>query len=381
MDPDRHVGYIVNSGGRGTLDLLWSCLVTIAFCTWATQRSQIVPWSTPKILILRKRIFWMFITLLCPEYVAWVAFGQWQQAWKYKEVCALGGKDWTIEHGFYVDMGGFQVVLEEMNPGIHFAQGNCDVLEIDGCLRLTVRLDDMILLMKADLLSVPNIHIHDLKERNKNNKFATAITYLQVLYFVVHCLGRLGSKLPISTLEVCTLAFICCAAFIEYFWWHKPLDLRTTTVTTLHPEKQLSFLSIFPRLRFNASEQDLAESSSFRQFFDRALSKEERGSTIHVVWIGCIFNGIHILAWNFSFPSDIERLLWQITSVCACVVFASAWAATFCRPKIARVCAITFSILYCICRSYLVLEAFVGLRSVPEALYWSTPWQNALPGV
>jgi len=296
MDPDRHVGYIVNSGGRGTLELLWSCLVTVALCTWTIQRLQVVPWSASKTIIFRKKIFWMLITLLCPEYVTWVAFLQWRQARKYREVCLLGHKDWTMQHGFYVEMGGFEVILEGTSPGLQFRRGDRDILELEDSVRFTIRLDNLILLMKAGLLPIPNIHIYDLEERSKSNKFATVVTSLQVLCFVVHSIGRLGSGLPISTLEVSTLAFVCCAALVEYFWWNKPLDLRTATVITLNPDKRVQLISILPRLRFNVPEQDLAETSSFQVFFDRILGEGEWRSTIHAVWIGCIFNSIHVLA-------------------------------------------------------------------------------------
>jgi hypothetical protein len=109
---------------------------------------------------------------------------------------------------------------------------------------------------------------------------------------------------------------------------------------------------------------------------------EMKRNVIHAVWIGCIFNGIHISAWNFSFASEPEQLLWRITSVGACAAVALMWAVTFIRPKvIGLVLAGLSAIFYCICRIYLMVEVFVGLRSVPEALYQSAAWQNALPGV
>jgi hypothetical protein len=195
--------------------------------------------------------------------------------------------------------------------------------------------------------------------------------------------GRLGSNLPVSTLEVSTLAFICCAAFVECFWWSKPLDLRSATVTTLSPDKHDQFISILPRLRFNPPEQELAEKSDLKLFFERMLAGDEmKKNVIHAVWIGCIFNGIHVAAWNFSFASKSERLLWQITSVGASSGVALVWVLTFVRPKVlGLVLAGLSTIFYCICRAYLMLEVFVGLRSVPEALCRSVAWQNALPGI
>ena len=325
----------------------------------------------------------MLVTLLCPEYVTWIAFEQWQRARKYKEVCKLGYKEWTLKHGFYVDMGGYQVLLKERCSKSRVGDGIHDISQLEDGSLFTIRLEDLILLLEADLLPLPNIHIHDLLERSKNDLFAQVVTALQVLHFVVYTFGRLGSNLPISTLEISTLAFACCAAFIEFFWWSKPLDLRTTTVTTLNPTRNEQFISILPKVIFNPPEQDLAESSDMRRFFDRVIhGKERKRSLVHAVWIGCIFNSIHIFAWNFSFASEYERLLWHIASVGACGAITLAWAATFIRPKtLGFILAGLSATFYCICRIYLMVEVFVGLRSVPATLYRSSAWQNALPGV
>jgi hypothetical protein len=330
----------------------------------------------------------MLITLLCPEYVTWVAFEQWQRACRYKEICKLGYKDWTIQQGFYIDMGGLQVTVEGValeggGPKLQVGKKNGDILEFNDGACFTIRLDDFILLMKAGLLPLPNITLHDLKERSKNDQFARVVTSLQVLYFAAHSFGRLASNLPISPLEISTLAFVCCAAFIEYFWWNKPLDLRSATATTLSPDKRTHFVSILPKLRFNSPEQDLAEKVDLKLFFDRILEEDEmKRNVIHAVWIGCIFNGIHISAWNYSFASEPERLLWRIASTGACAAVVLMWAVTFIRPKIiGLVLAGLSAIFYCICRIYLMVEVFVGLRSAPEALYQSTAWQNVLPGV
>jgi hypothetical protein len=123
-------------------------------------------------MIFRKKTFWMLITLLYPEYVTWIAFEQWQRACKYKDVCKLGHKDWTIQHGFYVDMGGYQVTLEGRSPNLPVGKGNDDILELDNGVRFTIRLNDLILLVEADVLPLPDIRIHDLEERSKNDQFA-----------------------------------------------------------------------------------------------------------------------------------------------------------------------------------------------------------------
>jgi len=375
MSPDT-VGYTINSGGRGTLDLIWSCLATILLCTWTVQRLQVVPWSTPRQAVLHKKVFWFLITLLCPEYVAWVAFEQWQRARRYKELDELGFKDWTMQKGFYVDMGGLQIVLEGSISSLRRDKMNGDILELECGVCFTIRLDDLISLLKAGLLPIPDISKHDLDERSKTNLFARVITSFQIICFAIQCFRRLGSDLPISTLELSTLAFTFCAICIQYFWWEKPLDLRTATVTTISPENNTRFISVLPKLSFNTPEQDVAERSDFTFFFDHiCYGSEMNRKMIYGACIGFIFNGIHVFAWDYVFASDVEQLLWRITSLGACVAIFLLWLATFIRPKVVRHSVSGFlTILYYVCRIYLMVEVFVGLRSVPEALYESVAW-------
>lgn len=200
----------------------------------------------------------MLITLLCPEYVTWIAFEQWQRARRHRDVCQLKNNDLTMQHGFYVNMGGLQVLLERQGADSQVAKVHHDIVELGNGMLFTIRLEDLILLLKADVLPLHDIQIHDLEERSKSDKFARVVTSIQALYFVVNSVGRVGSRLLISPLEVSSLAFICCAAFVEFFWWNKPLDLRSATLTTLSPDKHVQLISIFPKLRFNTQEEDLA---------------------------------------------------------------------------------------------------------------------------
>lgn len=380
MHSNGNVGFTINSD-RGTPGLIWSCLVTIVLCTWKVQRLQVLLDGTT---VFRKKAFWFIITLLCPEYTVWIAFEQWRRAHRYQEVQKLGYGDWTMQHGFYIDMGCFQVELKGKSASLPAGKENSDIIELDDCFRFTIRLEDLISLMKADLLSAPDISTHELEERNKNDQFARVITSLQVFYFVFQFFGRLVYNLPISNLELSTIAFVCSAVLIEYFWWDKPLDLRTGTVVKLDPGKNGQFISIFPKLRFDTPEQDLAEwgKGDFALFFDRLKESDINTRLAFGLLTAVLINGIHISAWNNSFPSETEQLLWQITSTSACGAIFLLWVGTNIRAETVRLVICCLSVtLYWICRVYLMIAVFVGLRSVPEALYQTVSWQNVLPGV
>lgn len=268
-------------------------------------------------------------------------------------------------------------------PASVLERGGDDItVEVDS-ITFTIRLEDLILLVKEGILQPPSITIRDIKERSKTDQFARVVTSFQVIYFAIHSFGRLISGLSISTSEISAIAFICCAAFIEFFWWKKPLDIRTPTIHSLSQGKRAEFMALLPRLCFNAPEQDLAEKIDLKLFFNRIMNGEDmKKNVVHAVWIGCIFNGIHISAWNYSFPTDIERLLWRLASTGACGLVVIVWVASFLRPKILGLAISVLSCTaYCVCRLYLAVEIFVDLRSAPASIYQSAEWQNTLPGV
>ena len=296
----------------------------------------------------------------------------------------LGYNDWTMQHGFYVDMGCFQVELHGKGASLPTASENGDIIELEDGLRFTIRLENLILLMKADLLSAPDISTHDLEERNKNDRFARFITYLQVLHFSFQFFTSLGFNLPISTLELSAMAFVCPAALVEYLWWDKPLDLRTATIAKLDPKKNGGFIYAVPRLQFKNLEQDLAEwgKGDFALFFNRIGESYTSTQLAFGILTAVLVDGINFAAWNNSFPSETEQLLWRTMSASTCGAMILLWIGLSIPVKSIRLVICSLSTMsYCICRIYLMIGVFVGLRSVPEALYQTVPWLSVLPGI
>lgn len=102
-----------------------------------------------------------------------------------------------------------------------------------------------------------------------------------------------------------------------------------------------------------------------------------RVRAIHAVWIGCIFNGIHIAAWKYPFPTHTEALLWHIATVGACGAVACMWAASFLPGKRTSILLTSVSVaFYVLCRIFITGEAFCSFRSVPVSMYRSPTWQN-----
>ena len=384
---DQQVGFTGDPSTRGTIGLVWNCFVTVFLCTWTVQRPNIPSPSTsprPAISVaggFTNKLFWMFVTMVVPEYVALVAYYQWKDA-RISTTAPKICDRWSLVHGYYAEMGGFAVRLN-YEPRFQASESGF-VVELQDGVAYRTRAGDLRTMVSEHILTIPEITTESIYERSKATFFANVITLIQVLWFVVCTLGRVAQRLPISTLELSTLAFVCCAAVIGFFWWHKPLDLRSSTVIMISPDKERSFVNNFDRLEFSCTEQELAEQINAKSFFSRAHDSEAiRYGGVHFVWIGCLFNGIQVAAWNFVFATFVEQVLWRACSIAGCVCVIASYVFLFIPNR-------TFSLalnvglitpIYTTARLFLIVQVLVGLRSLPKEVYQNVNWSSFLPHI
>jgi hypothetical protein len=62
----------------------------------------------------------------------------------------------------------------------------------------------------------------EIEDKNKVDIFSKAICCIQVGWLVFRSLERFHLQLPLSLLEVHTLAHVACALVMYRLWWHKP---------------------------------------------------------------------------------------------------------------------------------------------------------------
>ncbi|KAI0707853.1 hypothetical protein C8Q76DRAFT_133316 [Earliella scabrosa] len=121
---------------------------------------------------------------------------------------------WTITHSFFAIMGGF--VLQDphdtpMNRYLPAWQGNGVLTEYG--VRDIMRVE-------PDL--IPDVPIDELLDHSKADGLAKMILTWQVLWFCLSCLNRAVQHLPLSLLEVNTIAHALCALLTYAAWWKKP---------------------------------------------------------------------------------------------------------------------------------------------------------------
>ena len=66
----------------------------------------------------------------------------------------------------------------------------------------------------------------EIKDRSHSDGFAKLIAVGQTTWFMVQLLARLTQHLPITELEIMTVAFAAMNILIYFFWWDKPMGVK-----------------------------------------------------------------------------------------------------------------------------------------------------------
>ena len=393
---------------------------------------------------------------------------------------------WKMEHGFFAVMGGFQITVAPKEYEW--------VLEGDRMLTPT----GIVFLAKHGLL--PDLPSKRLKEQGKADQLAKTLVCAQAIWMVIQTIARKASGLPITLLELNTLAHVGCAVFMYALWWKKPqnvsasidvpisprlgaalsspslsgfirrkdwppwrreilrpsdearfsipeskVDSKVENMESKYPvdiKKRLNAYSIsscirsdgvimlfagqglegspfyysgtFPR---HLTQNDVTKLTSKSilgeeddttrdlQLFDdfpplvwsQASNHEIEGNLQNVsefkflailTALGILYAGVHASSWNGHFPTNVEAILWRVAVF---YIGASGFIAIVLKLildnankiYIRRICMVIFAVfllgILVSCRCYLIVEAFVSIRSLPLGSYSTVTWVNFLP--
>ncbi len=103
--------------------------------------------------------------------------------------------------------------------------------------------------------------------------------------------------------------------------------------------------------------------------------------------MGMAFSALHLAAWSWAFPLDVESYLWRTaaliaTAACIPVIILLPLLGVGMEPW-QRYVVIGFVYplcgLYLFCRTILLVQVFLCFRSMPEGVYQSVNWTYFLP--
>ncbi|KAJ7062277.1 hypothetical protein C8F01DRAFT_1137068 [Mycena amicta] len=222
--PDSDVCDNINNCRR-LFDIVWGCLATVFACVWVSVHPNVPPpklapppkgaslwyWVKWRLVgsqgALRLRLKLMLVGVLAPELIAGFAGRQLVVAWYFSKEY-----DVSLTHGFFFCMGGF--VDGEGHPIVTRAQ-----IEQPGVLPAIRKTSES-----------------SIEDKSKGDVLSKGLSFFQGLWFVLQCITRTAQHLPLTELEVATLAFAVINIFTWLLWWGKPLDVRNPLVIEVSPK-------------------------------------------------------------------------------------------------------------------------------------------------
>ena len=266
---------------------------------------------------------------------------------------------------------------------------------------------------KGIITGPPKLSTADLEDRSKGDVFIKGAAVLQLTWLVIQMIARASEDLAISLLEVMTLAFAVCAIATYILLWHKPQDVMTPTyvdATDILTREQVIGLAARCPVSTLLVKEFWLHGVAIRAMADNIFpwtrgipvrfSQQRDTLYLNPIFIGIGFGGVlfgtvHFIAWNFQFPTPVERILWRV----ACCMIISipvlgtglyfitlhnarkemesdTKSSVWLRPFTA-----TCVLLYLLARLYLMTEVFRSLAYAPLSTFQEINWPSAIPHI
>ncbi|KAK3290265.1 uncharacterized protein B0H64DRAFT_413024 [Chaetomium fimeti] len=332
-------GWNPSDTNRGSIDILWSCCIIIILCCWVS--------TFPNITSLNDKWYHAFVdkfNLACigflgPDYLFAIALGQLSSAMRsvrlFQDLSRVAhGRKWTLVHGFFADMGGFTLVSPDYPP-------------------FPVNAEQLHYLVKHGHVDFPSITKPEIKALSKTDSLSKVIVLWQVLWFSASELQRVRQGLPMTTFELTALSFSLTMLITSLCWYAKPTSstsimlhtndgrsvqyIRAAARSSTHPglsstwcRSPFDFISPHRRFRVDVHWSYYARLTYMVKvpFFSREIKTRlwdrlpsdawlvvDRGLLAPAFLVIVGFSVSPLIAWNWHFPTDGERLAWRVCSI------------------------------------------------------------------
>ena len=316
---------------------------------------------------------------------------------------------WSTTHGFFIVMGGFH--LFERSSG-----------EVSGDERRISQEDDKPLHpLKASDLEQCNGYSEffmptkaEIEDKGKSDWLAKSLVLLQTSWFVTQCIARGIEHLPVTHLEIVTLAYAAINFVTYIFWWNKPLNVKqpVRVVRKSGPEdtqpqvtepisgaRKSTWKAIRKGLETvvmviigaQDGDVDLSRKDRVPKFWADSSTEDDNIGIVDltVLGVGACFGAIHCIAWDFSFPTHAELLIWRMASAAITaapiyiffVFFLAAWVDNANITVTEVILFLPPSILYILARVVTLILAFISLRDLPFGAYQTVHWTTFIPHI
>lgn len=195
------LGWVDQPNQRGTIDIVWSCLATLFVCVWVMLHLNVPAKDDSNWTLFLRRTRWLVLAVLAPELVMLFASGQWASAKRsVSEMKASGFSGWSMVHAFYADSGGF-------------------TLQAKDSVSFPITAKQVHYLLESKVILMPSISKAEIWDKSKADRFAKFIACFQAGWLVLQVAARAAQNLPVTLLELSTVALVSCTAATFFFWF------------------------------------------------------------------------------------------------------------------------------------------------------------------
>ncbi|KAK3384871.1 hypothetical protein B0H63DRAFT_394668 [Podospora didyma] len=421
-------GWVFDCGYRGTLDILYGCVVVLIAAVWTVVHLNVPAKGDSSLRTTLRKIRWGLVAIMAPDFLTLIAGGQWDGATKsVKQMKELTDTDeWTLEHAFYANSGGF-------------------VLQTPDTDEFPINAASVRHLVSRGYIKLPEISRDEIWDKSKADVFAKGLAMLQGGWIIIQAIARKSQNLPLVPLELFTLAFVVSTVTTYFFWWRKPQHVSTPTVIRCKvPMSTILADAGYPSdTPYADTPMDFVEKPAQfwvrrKMFVDFDLESGQgkkdprqripddsliavRLPTKMVIMLlipSVAHSCIHLTGWNSQFPTAIEQNLWR-TAVVVLAAMSSlsvglvrilgikgftgrynlvwVWVNSNATPSprgngsgkrrslrewipAPMDALLSVSVLLLVlARCFLIAEVFISLRQLPAEAYVDVSWTNFIP--
>jgi hypothetical protein len=287
----------------------------------------------------------------------------------------------------------------------------------------------------------PRISKAEIEDRSKGDAISKGVVILQTGWFVTQCIARGAQGLPITELELATVAFAALNFVIYLLWWDKPQNVQrgvrvykkritSEPIDDGNAEGPVGFWGALvdavsdipaaivrgPHITIDSpwlirvlmwplhnpmeilvpddEADDIKVEKRVNTFYPAKWVTSGNSSMFLVATITVAFGAIHCIGWSFAFPWSIERTLWRVASLSItgvpilivpfCVLGAAIDKLVlndrfddFCL----RMVIILLTLLYVTSRLALLVLPFLCLSSLSPAAFHVVHWTSFIPHI
>ncbi|RAK92522.1 hypothetical protein BO79DRAFT_138209 [Aspergillus costaricaensis CBS 115574] len=260
---------------------------------------------------------------------------------------------------------------------------------------------------ETSIPGLENVSEEEINARSKSDMFMRLLAVGQIVWVVIQIISRWAYGLAVTQLEVTVVAFAFCAVGMYTVNHGKPKGVelpilfeypgstKVLTAEMILTNPSDTFTAIVQMVRATLKSSRDSGDPIGNGFVDESEDPSKLSNISTDLWMfigSMIFGGIHLIAWDFQFPTTVEKYLWWA---------ASLWC-TACTIKLADIAlvvlclsygfvALVLSVLlmalgfvgilaYIVARLFIVVEMFRTLVFLPPDAYIAT-WSSEIPNI